>query len=157
MPPHSRYWHTKSTDKANTQSDPVSRKRPFSTGPFFDWVLLVLLQSSRFYSVCALPRGSWFEGMREYCVWQSKIGWPALCLARSPRATRASRATNPRQSGLVALGLCSRKPPKLRSWCCTQPCCRQSYLYSRRSRCWQNGIDTARCCRRVTHAAGEWS
>ena len=32
---------------------------------------------------------------------------------------------------------------------------RQSY--SRRSRCWQNGTDTARCCLRVIHSAGERS
>ena len=49
----------------------------------------------------------------------------ALCFARSSRATRASRATNLRPSGLVALGLAesrqsyvrgvalSRQPPKL--------------------------------------------
>ena len=49
----------------------------------------------------------------------------ALCFARSSRATRASRATNLRPSGLVALGLAesrqgyvrdvalSREPPKL--------------------------------------------
>ena len=49
----------------------------------------------------------------------------ALCLARSSRATRASRATNLRASGLVALGLAesrhsyvrgvalSREPPTL--------------------------------------------
>ena len=48
-----------------------------------------------------------------------------LCFARSSRATRASRATNLRPSGLVALGLSesrqsyvrgvalSREPPKL--------------------------------------------
>ena len=41
-------------------------------------------------------------------------------LADSPRATRASRATDPHPSGLVALDF-SRKPPKLRLWCCTQP------------------------------------
>ena len=48
----------------------------------------------------------------------------ALCFARSSRAMRASRATNPRPSGLVALGLAesrqsnvcgvslSQEPPK---------------------------------------------
>ena len=41
----------------------------------------------------------------------------ALCFARSPQATRVSRATNPRPSGLNF----SRKPPKLRLWRCTQP------------------------------------
>ena len=30
-----------------TQSDSASRKRPFSTGLFFDWILLVLLIVSR--------------------------------------------------------------------------------------------------------------
>ena len=44
----------------------------------------------------------------------------ALCFARSPRATRASRAMHPRPSELVALHF-SREPPKLRLWRCTQP------------------------------------
>ena len=78
----------------------------------------------------------------------------ALCFARSPRATRALRPTNFRPSGLVALGLAegrqsyghgvalSREPPKLQQ---------------ARSRCWQNDIDIAHCCRGVINTAGERS
>ena len=64
-------------------------------------------------------------GVREYCCMAVENQLAALCLARSPRATRASRATNFRPSALVPLGLAesrqsyvcgaalSRKPPKL--------------------------------------------
>ena len=143
-----------------TQSDSASRKRPFWTGLFFDWILLVplLIVSRVDFIVFVLFLEA--VGVREYCgtaVWQSTIGWQLcqLCFACSSRATRASRSTNLRPSGLVALGLAesrqiyvrgvalSREPPKLR--------------YSRRSRCWQNGIDNARYCCRVIHTAGDRS
>ena len=64
-------------------------------------------------------------GVREYCCMAVENRLAALCLARSPRATRASRATNFRPSGLVPMGLAknrqsyvrgvalSREPPKL--------------------------------------------
>ena len=133
-----------------------SRIPPVENGPFrldfFDWILLAFLIVTRvdfIFFVLFLEA----VGVREYCctaAWQHKNRLAALCFGRSPRATRASCATNPRPSRLVALDL-SQKPPKLRLWRCTQ----QSY--SRRSRCWQDGIDTARCCRRVIHAAGERS
>ena len=58
--------------------------------------------------------------MREYCCMALENRVAALCFARSSRATRASRATNLRPSGLVALGL-GRKLLTLRSWRCTQP------------------------------------
>ena len=113
-----------------TQSDSASRKRPFSTRIFFDWILLVLLIVSQVdFIVFVLFLEA--VGVREYCcctaVWQSKIGWQLcqLYLARSSRATRASRSTNLRPGELVALGLAesrqsyargvalSREPPKL--------------------------------------------
>ena len=74
----------------------------------------------------------------------------ALCVARSLRATRASRATNLRPSGLVAFGLAESRHVALHS-------AESRQSYSRRSRCWQNGIDNARYCCRVIHAAGERS
>ena len=64
-------------------------------------------------------------GVGEYCCIALENRLVALCFARSSRATRASRATNLRPSGLVALGLAesrqgyvrglalSREPPKL--------------------------------------------
>ena len=64
-------------------------------------------------------------GVREYCCMALETRLEALCFARSSRATRASRATNLRSSGFVALGVAesrqsyvrgvalSREPPKL--------------------------------------------
>ena len=69
-----------------TQSDSASRKRPFSTGHFSYWDLLVLLIVSR---VDSIVFALFLEavGVREYCctaVWQSEIGWQ-LCALRVPR------------------------------------------------------------------------
>ena len=91
------------------QSDSASRKRPFRTGLFFDWILLVLLIVSRVdFIVFVLFLET--VGVREYCCMAVENRLAVLCFARSPRATRASRATNLRPSGLVALGLAeSRK------------------------------------------------
>ena len=117
----------------------------------FDWTFFRLdssgpssyRQSSRFDSFCALPRGGWCEGVLLY---SSRNRLAALCFALSPRAT-ARRTLVPGGFGL------SRKLPKLRFVALHSAESRQSY--SSRSRCWQHGIETARCCRRVTHAAGE--
>ena len=101
-----------------TQSDSVNRKRPFSTGLFFYWILLALLIVSRVdFMVLVLFLET--VGVRESCCMAVENQLAALCFARSPRAMRASHATNPRPSGLVALDF-SQKPPKLRSWRCTQ-------------------------------------
>ena len=77
-----------------TQSDSASRKRPFSTRIFFDWILLVLLIVSQVdFIVFVLFLEA--VGVREYCcctaVWQSKIGWQ-LCASRVPREQRVLRA-----------------------------------------------------------------
>ena len=102
----------------------LSRKRPFSTGVFFDWIPLILfLVVSRVdFIVFVLFRE--VVCVREYCCVAVEIGWQ-LCFARSSLATRASRATNLRPSALVALGLAesrqsygrgvalSREPAKL--------------------------------------------
>ena len=93
-------------------------------------------------------------GVLLYCSIAVEIRLAALCFAPSPRATRALRATNHRPRELVALDFISRKPPKLRVWRCTQPRAAKA-TYSRRSRSWQTGIDTARCCLPVLHGAGE--
>ena len=107
-----------------TQSDSASRKRPFSAGFFSDWILLVLLIVSR-VDFTAFVLFLETVGVREYYCMAVENRLAALCFARSSRATRASRATNPRPSGLVALGLAesrqsyirgvalSRDPPKL--------------------------------------------
>ena len=107
-----------------TQPDSASRKRPFSTGLPFDWVLLVhlfIVSRVDFIVFVLFPT----VDAREYCCMAVENRLAALCFACSSRATRASRATNPCPSGLVALGLAdsrqsydrgvalSREPPKL--------------------------------------------
>ena len=58
-------------------------------------------------------------GVRASCCMAVEYRLAALCFARSSRATHASLATNlPKRGGGIGL---SRKPPKLRSWRCTQP------------------------------------
>ena len=107
------------------QSDSASRKRTFSTGLFFGWILLLLLIVSRVdFIVFVLFLEA--VDVREYCCMVLETWLAALCFARYSRATRASRATNLRPSGLVALGLAEsrqsyvrgvalrREPPKLR-------------------------------------------
>ena len=107
-----------------TRWDSASRKRPFSTGLFFDWIFLVLLIVNRVdFIVFVLFLEA--VGVRERCCMAVENRLAALCSARSSRATRASRATNLRPSGLVALGLVesrqsyvrgvalSPEPPKL--------------------------------------------
>ena len=106
------------------QSDSASRKRPFSTGLYFGWILLFLLIVIR---VDFIVFELFLEavGVREYCCMALETRLAALRFARSSRATRASRATNLRPTGLVALGFAescqryvrgdalSREPPKL--------------------------------------------
>ena len=89
---------------------------------------------------CALSGGGWCEGI--YCWKAVESRLEALCFVRFPRATRASRATNPRPSGLVALGV-AEKPPKLRSWRCTQPRAAKPPVGG--SRCWQIGNKSCIC------------
>ena len=55
--------------------------------------------------------------MRAYSCMAVENPLEALCFVRSPRATHASCAMNPRPSGLVELDLAE----SLRSWRCTQP------------------------------------
>ena len=112
----------KDREKTNTvlrpflmQSDSASRKRPFSTGLFFDWLLLVLLLivSRVDFIVFVL----FLEAVgREYCCTAGGIGWQ-LCASRCLREQRLDEPSSQRVGGF---GL-SRKPRKLRSWSCTQP------------------------------------
>ena len=69
------------------QSDSASRKRPFSTGLFFDWILLVLLLIvSRVDFIVFVP---FLEavGVREYCCTAVEIGWQ-LCASLFLREQR---------------------------------------------------------------------
>ena len=98
------------------QSDSASRRRPFSTGLFFDWILLVLLLIvSRVDFIVFVP---FLEAVdvREYCCTACEIGWQ-LCASGCLRVQRLDEPSPQRVGGF---GL-SRKPPKLRSWSCTQP------------------------------------
>ena len=107
------------------QSVYAGRKRRFSTGLFFGWILLVLLLVVSRVGFIVFVLFLEAVGVREYCCMAFENRLAALCFARSWRATRASRATNLRPSGLVALGLAesrqscvrgvalSREPPKL--------------------------------------------
>ena len=74
-------------------------------------------QSSRFYSFRALPRGGWCQGVLLYGSRKS-VGSSGL------RRFLASKACftrdEPSSTRVGGVGL-SRKPPKLRSWRCTQP------------------------------------
>ena len=54
--------------------------------------------------------------MREYCCTAVEIRWQ-LCASRFLREQRLGEPSSQRVGGF---GL-SRKPPKLRSWSCTQP------------------------------------
>ena len=70
------------------QSDSTSRKRPFSTGLFFDWILLVLLIISRAdFIVFVLFLEA--VGVTEYCCTAVENRVAALWFARSARVTRA--------------------------------------------------------------------
>ena len=107
-----------------TQSDILSQTRPFSTGTFFGGILLVGLIVNR---VDSIDFALFLEviGVREYCCMAVENRLAAMCIARSPRETRASRAKSfardePSSKRIGDVGL-SRKPPKLRSWRCAQP------------------------------------
>ena len=74
-----------------------SRKRPFSTGLFFDWILLVLLVVSRVdFIVFVLFLEA--VGVREYCCTAVEIGWQ-LCALRLLREQRLGEASSQRVGG----------------------------------------------------------
>ena len=89
----------------------------------FDWTFFRLnssgpsyRQSSRFYSFCALPRGGWCEGVLLYGSRKS-VG---SSVHRAFFAINAFFARDePSSKRVGGIGL-SRKPPKIRSWRCTQ-------------------------------------
>ena len=101
-----------------TQSDSASRKRPFSTGFFFDRILLVLIVSRVDFMVLVLFLEA--VGVREFYCMAIENRLAVLCFARSARATRA-RARRTLVPASWWLWAYSRKPPKLHSWSCTQP------------------------------------
>ena len=98
------------------QSDSASRKRPFSTGLFFDWILLVLILivSRVDFRVFVLFLEA--VGVEEYCCTAGEISWQLY----ASRCLREQRLDEPSSQRVGGFGV-SRKPPKLRSWSCTQP------------------------------------
>ena len=103
------------------QSDSASRKRPFSTGFFFDWILLVLLLIVSRVDFIVFVLLLEAVGVREYCCTAVDIGWQ-LCASLFLREQRLGEPSSQR---VVGLGLAdsrqsyvrgvafSREPPKL--------------------------------------------
>ena len=98
------------------QSDSASRKQPFSTELFFDWNLPVLLLIVSRVDFIVFVLFLEAVDVREYCCTAVEIGWQ-LCASRFLREQRLDELSSQRVGGF---GL-SRKPPKLRSWSCTEP------------------------------------
>ena len=131
------------------ETDSVSRKRPLLTRLFFDCILpgLLLIVSRVDVKVFVLSPEA--VGVREYCCMAVESRFDAPCFVCFPRATCASRATNPRPSGLVSLDLAETRQSYVRGVALS----REPPTYSKRSRCWQNYIGIALCCRCMMHAA----
>ena len=91
-------------------------KTALSTGLFFDWILLVLLLIVSKVDSIIFVLFLEAVGVREYCCTAVEIGWQ-LCALRFLREQWLDEPSSQRVGGF---GL-SRKPPKRRSWSCTQP------------------------------------
>ena len=131
------------------QSDSASRKRPFSTGLFFDWILLVLLLIVSRVDFVVFVLFLEAVGVREYCCTAVEIGWQ-LCASRLLREQRLGepssqrvggfglRLAESRQSYVLGVAL-SREPPKLQQ---PQPLLAawdrdRALLTSCNTRCWR--------------------
>ena len=102
-----------------TQSDSANRKRPVSTGNFFDWIFLVPLLIVSRDDLIVFVLFLEAVGVRVYCCMAVENRLAALSAVL--RAFLASIARDePSSKRVGGVGL-SRKPPKLRSWRCTQP------------------------------------
>ena len=103
------------------QSDSASRKRPFLTGLYFDWILLVLLLIVSRVDFIVFVLFLEAVGVRGYCCTAGEIGWQ-LCASR---CLREQWLDEPSFQRVGALGLAknrqsyvrgvalSREPPKL--------------------------------------------
>ena len=102
------------------RSASASRKRPFCTGLFFNWILLVLLILSRVdFRVFALFLEA--VGVREYCCMYGARNPVGSSVLRAFLGTNACFTRDePSSKRFGGVGL-SRKLPTLRSWRCTQP------------------------------------
>ena len=86
-------------------------------------------------------------------VWRSKIGWQ-LCALRVLREQRVLALDKPSSHRVGGFGLIAES---CQSYVRGAALSREPPSYNRRSRCLQNGVDTARCCGRVINVAGERS
>ena len=138
-----------------TQSDSASRKRPFSTGLFFDWILVVLLlivSRVDFIVFMLFLEAVGVRGSTAVLLYGSRksVGSSVICALLASNARFARDEPSFKRVGGVGL-----EPEAAKATFVALRSAESRESYSRRSRCWQNGIDTARCCRRVIHAAGE--
>ena len=92
------------------RSDSASRKRPFSTGLFFDWYLLALLLVVSRVDLIIFVSFLEAVGVREYCCTKVEIGWQL----RASRFLREQRLDERSAQRVGGFGL-SVKPPKLSS------------------------------------------
>ena len=83
---------------------------------FFDWILLVLLLIAGRVDFIVYVLFLEAVGVRGYCCTAVEIGWQ-LCASRFIGEQRLDEPSSQRVGGFEI----SRKPPKLRSWSCTQP------------------------------------
>ena len=117
----------------------------------FDWIVLVLLIVSRLvfcHSPCALPGGGWFKNLKVCMAVKNRL---AALVLRAFIASNACFARDEISSKRVGCRWAWPKTAKATFVALHSAESRQSC--SRRNRCWQNGIDIARC--RVIHAAGK--
>ena len=98
------------------QSEIRQSKTALFDWTFFDWILLVLLLIVSRVDFIVYVLFLEAVGVREYCFTAGEIGWQ-LCASR---CLRKQRLDEPSSQQVGGFGL-SRKPPKLRSWSCTQP------------------------------------
>ena len=89
-------------------------------------------------------------GEREYCCMAIEIGWQ-LCASRVLREQCVLRS---RRTFVQAGWWPWAYPKAAKATFLALHSADSRHSYSRRRRCWQNGINNARCCRRVIHAAG---
>ena len=130
------------------QSDSASGNGLFDW-TFFGWNLLILLLVVSRVDFIVFLRFLEAVIVREYCSRAVEIGWQlCLCFSFSPRATA-------RRTLVLEIWWLWACPKADKATFVELHSAEGRQSNSRRSRYWQHGINTARCCRRVMNAAGE--
>ena len=96
-------------------------------------------------------------GVRGYCrtaVYGSRKSVGSSVLRAFPASNACFARDEPSSKRVGGVGL---QPKVAKATVVALHSAESRRSYSRRNRRWQNGIDTARCCRHVIHAAGERS